>query len=118
MIVMVVTGLLAAIAILLLHQKHPRRERGRLLKEDSLHDALRDRFWHNSDKQRPPVLRHPRPVRLPQIHAHRPHDQAPDTWMTAQDSTLMTWTRPESGINDVHSGSQQTGSDGSSYSTR
>ena len=38
--------------------------------------------------------------------------------MTAQDSTLMTWTRPESGINDVHSGSQQTGSDGSSYSTR
>src|SRR6202789_330718 len=46
-----------------------------------------------------------------------PFTERTDTWMTAQDDTLQTLDQTESGINDVHSGSQLTGSDGTSYST-
>ena len=46
-----------------------------------------------------------------------PFTQRSDTWMPAQDDTLQNLDQTESGINDVHSGSQLTGSNGSSYST-
>jgi general secretion pathway protein G len=46
-----------------------------------------------------------------------PFTERTDTWMPAQDDTLQTLDQTESGINDVHSGSQLTGSDGTSYST-
>jgi general secretion pathway protein G len=37
--------------------------------------------------------------------------------MPAQEDTLSTLDQTESGIDDVHSGSQDTATDGTSYST-
>ena len=40
-----------------------------------------------------------------------------DTWQTVQEDTLMAIDQQEPGIDDVHSGSQATASDGSAYNT-
>ena len=39
-----------------------------------------------------------------------------DTWIPVQDDTLMSLDQTDSGIDDVHSGSQHTATDGTSYS--
>ena len=39
------------------------------------------------------------------------------TWVTATDDTLSNADQTEPGVNDVHSGSDQTGSDGQPYSS-
>ena len=46
-----------------------------------------------------------------------PFTHRTDTWLPVQDDGMMTTDQAESGINDVHSGSQQTAIDGTSYST-
>ncbi|MDT8067033.1 MAG: type II secretion system protein [Terriglobia bacterium] len=40
-----------------------------------------------------------------------------DTWQTVQEDTLMAVDQQEPGIDDVHSGSQATASDGTAYNT-
>ena len=40
-----------------------------------------------------------------------------DTWQTVQEDTLMAIDQQEPGIDDVHSGSDATASDGSAYNT-
>lgn len=40
-----------------------------------------------------------------------------DSWVTSTDDTLESVDQSEPGINDVHSGSQQVGSNGQMYST-
>ena len=40
-----------------------------------------------------------------------------DTWVTHQSDTLSTVDQTDSGIDDVHSGSQQLSTEGSSYNT-
>lgn len=40
-----------------------------------------------------------------------------DTWQTVQEDTLMAIDQQEPGIDDVHSGSQATASDGTAYNT-
>jgi general secretion pathway protein G len=40
-----------------------------------------------------------------------------DTWVTSQSDTLMSLDQTEAGIDDVHSGAQMTASDGTSYNT-
>ncbi len=40
-----------------------------------------------------------------------------DTWETVQEDSLMAIDQQEPGINDVHSGSQATASDGTAYNT-
>lgn len=40
-----------------------------------------------------------------------------DSWVTSTDDTLESIDQSEPGINDVHSGSQEVGSDGQMYST-
>jgi len=40
-----------------------------------------------------------------------------DTWVTQQSETLSTVDQTDSGIDDVHSGAQGTGIDGTAYST-
>jgi len=40
-----------------------------------------------------------------------------DTWITAQDSAMHDLDQTDPGIDNVHSGAQETASDGSSYST-
>ncbi len=40
-----------------------------------------------------------------------------DTWITGQSGSLTTIDETDPGIDDVHSGAQETSSDGTSYST-
>ncbi|MFP5229064.1 MAG: type II secretion system protein [Acidobacteriota bacterium] len=46
-----------------------------------------------------------------------PFTHSRDTWVTASDDTYQDLDQTEAGINDVHSGSQETGSDGQPYSS-
>jgi general secretion pathway protein G len=46
-----------------------------------------------------------------------PMTQSATTWVTATDDTLQNIDQTEPGVNDVHSGSDQTGSDGQPYSS-
>lgn len=46
-----------------------------------------------------------------------PMTHATDTWVTSTDDTLESIDQSEPGINDVHSGSQEASSNGSLYST-
>lgn len=46
-----------------------------------------------------------------------PMTQSRDTWVTATSDTYESVDESDPGINDVHSGSQDTGSDGQMYST-
>jgi len=40
-----------------------------------------------------------------------------ETWVTTTDDTLQSIDQSEPGVNDVHSGSQEVGSDGQPYSS-
>jgi len=46
-----------------------------------------------------------------------PFTHRSDTWMPVEADTLMSLDQTQSGIDDVHSGSQETGSDGQPYSS-
>jgi general secretion pathway protein G len=46
-----------------------------------------------------------------------PMTKARDTWVTDVSDSLHTLDQTDPGIDDVHSGSQETGSDGQPYST-
>lgn len=46
-----------------------------------------------------------------------PMTHSNDTWVTSTDDTLESTDQSEPGINDVHSGSEEVGSDGQMYST-
>ncbi|MGB9031444.1 MAG: type II secretion system protein [Acidobacteriaceae bacterium] len=46
-----------------------------------------------------------------------PFTHSRDTWVTASDDTYADLDQTEPGINDVHSGSEEQGSDGQPYST-
>jgi general secretion pathway protein G len=46
-----------------------------------------------------------------------PMTHSSTTWVTATDDTLSNVDQTEPGVNDVHSGSDQTGSDGQPYSS-
>ena len=116
MIVMVVISLLAAIAIPA-YTSNIRNAREAVLKED-LHVMRQAIDSYTVDKQKAPqslddLVQGGYLKTIPTD----PFTHRNDTWMPAQDDTLQTLDQTESGINDVHSGSQLTGSDGTSYST-
>ena len=46
-----------------------------------------------------------------------PMTHSSETWVTTTDDTLQSIDQTEPGINDVHSGSQEVGTDGQAYST-
>ena len=46
-----------------------------------------------------------------------PMTHSSDTWVTSSDDTYADIDQTESGINDVHSGSDDTGTDGQPYSS-
>ena len=46
-----------------------------------------------------------------------PFTHRSDTWMPVQADTLQSLDQTESGIDDVHSGSQETAIDGTAYNT-
>ena len=116
MIVMIVIGLLAAIAIPA-YTTNIRAAKEAVLKED-LHVMRQAIDSYTVDKQKAPQslddLVQSGYIKVMPID---PFTKRSDTWMPVQEDTLMSLDQTESGIDDVHSGSQETALDGSSYST-
>lgn len=116
MIVMVVIGLLAAIAIPA-YTSNIKHAREAVLKED-LHVLRVAIDSYTVDKQKAPQslddLVQSGYIKVMPID---PFTKRSDTWMPVQEDTLMSLDQTESGIDDVHSGSQETALDGTSYST-
>ncbi len=116
MIVMVVIGLLAAIAIPA-YTSNIRNAKEAVLKED-LHVMRQAIDSYTVDKQKAPQslddLVQAGYLKTMPID---PFTHRSDTWMPVQEDTLMSLDQTESGIDDVHSGAQMTASDGTSYST-
>jgi general secretion pathway protein G len=116
MIVMVVIGLLAAIAIPS-YIRNVRAANEAVLKAD-LHAMRVAIDSYTVDKQKAPQslddLVQAGYLKTMPID---PITHRSDTWMPVQEDTLMSLDQTESGIDDVHSGAQQTALDGTSYST-
>jgi general secretion pathway protein G len=116
MIVMVVIGLLAAIAIPA-YTTNIRHAREAVLKED-LHVMRQAIDSYTVDKQKAPQslddLIQSGYLKVMPID---PFTHRSDTWMPVQEDTLMSLDQTEAGIDDVHSGSQETAIDGTSYNT-
>jgi general secretion pathway protein G len=116
MIVMVVIGLLAAIAIPS-YTNNIRNAKEAVLKED-LHTMRTAIDSYTVDKQKAPESLDDL-VQAGYLKAipPDPFTKRNDTWIPSQDDTLSTIDQTQSGIDDVHSGAQLTASDGSSYNT-
>ena len=116
MIVMVVIGLLAAIAIPA-YTTNIRHAREAVLKED-LHVLRQAIDSYTVDKQKAPQalddLVQSGYIKVMPID---PFTHRSDTWMPVEADTLMSLDQTQSGIDDVHSGSQETAIDGTSYNT-
>jgi general secretion pathway protein G len=116
MIVMVVIGLLAAIAIpaYTTNIKHAREA---VLKSD-LHVMRQAIDSYTVDKQKAPQslddLVQSGYLKFMPVD---PFTHRSDTWMPVQSDTLSTLDQTDSGIDDVHSGSQETAIDGTSYNS-
>ncbi len=116
MIVMIIIGLLAAIAIPMYVQS-VRHAKEAVLRED-LH-ALRSAIdSYTVDKQKAPQTLEDL-VEAGYIKAmpKDPFTNRTDTWVPAQDDTFQSLDQTEAGINDVHSGAQEQAADGSSYAS-
>jgi general secretion pathway protein G len=116
MIVMVIIGILAAIAIPG-YTNIIRGGREAVLKAD-LHTLRAAIDAYTVDKQKAPQSLDDL-VTAGYIKSMPvdPFTRRTDTWIPVQEDTLMSLDQTESGIDDVHSGAQQTASDGTSYST-
>ena len=116
MIVMVVIGLLAAIAIPS-YTNNIRNAKEAVLKED-LHTMRTAIDSYTVDKQKAPeTLDDLVQAGYLKTMPVDPFTKRSDTWVPVQDDTLSTVDQTQSGIDDVHSGAQLTASDGTSYST-
>ncbi len=116
MIVMVVIGLLAAIAIPA-YTTNIRHAREAVLKSD-LHTMRTAIDSYTVDKQKAPqslddLVQSGYLKSMPVD----PFTHRSDTWMPVQADTLMSLDQTEAGIDDVHSGSQETAIDGTSYNS-
>jgi general secretion pathway protein G len=116
MIVMVVIGVLAAIAIPS-YTNNIRNAKEAVLRED-LHTMRTAIDSYTVDKQKAPdslddLVQSGYLKTMPVD----PFTRRSDTWMPAQGESMSTIDQTQSGIDDVHSGSQLTGSDGTAYST-
>ena len=116
MIVMVVIGLLAAIAIPA-YTSNIRNAKEAVLKED-LHTMRQAIDSYTVDKAKAPQslddLVQSGYIKTMPVD---PFTRRSDTWLPVQEDTLMSLDQTESGIDDVHSGSQLTAADGTSYGT-
>ena len=116
MIVMVVIGLLAAIAIPS-YTRNIRAANEAVLKAD-LYEMRRAIDSYTVDKQKAPqTLDDLVQSGYLKTMPVDPMTKRSDTWMPVQEDTLMSLDQTESGIDDVHSGAQLTAADGTSYST-
>jgi general secretion pathway protein G len=116
MIVMVVIGLLAAIAIPS-YTNNIRNAREAVLKED-LHTMRTAIDAYTVDKQKAPQsLDDLVQAGYLKTMPVDPFTHSSDTWIPAEGSDLSTTDQTESGIDDVHSGAPGAAADGTSYST-
>ncbi|HTD95865.1 MAG TPA: prepilin-type N-terminal cleavage/methylation domain-containing protein [Edaphobacter sp.] len=116
MIVMVVIGLLAAIAIPS-YTANIRRAKEAVLKED-LHTMRTAIDSYTVDKQKAPQqLDDLVQAGYLKTMPKDPFTDRTDTWMPVQADSLSSIDQTEPGIDDVHSGAQMTASDGSSYNS-
>ena len=116
MIVMLIIGVLGAAAIPSLVQSI-KNAREAALKED-LH-VMRDAIdSYTMDKNKAPqslddLVQNGYLKTIPTD----PMTHTNDTWVTSSDDTYSDIDQTEAGINDVHSGSDATGTDGQAYSS-
>ena len=116
MIVMVVIGILAAIAIPT-YTAAVKHSKEAVLRED-LHVMRAAIDSYTVDKSKAPQsLDDLVQSGYLKIMPVDPFTLRSDTWIPAQEDTLMSIDQTEPGIDDVHSGAQETASDGTSYST-
>ncbi len=116
LIVMTIIGLLAAIAVPA-YVSNVRSAKEAVLRED-LHTIRTAIDSYTVDKQKGPQslddlvqAGYMRSMPMDPI-THRT-----DTWVTVQDTNVNSVDQTDPGIGDVHSGAQQTSSDGTSYNT-
>ena len=116
MIVMVIIGILAAVAIPA-YVSNVRGAREAVLRED-LHAMRTAIDSYTVDKQKAPQsLDDLVQGGYLKVMPKDPMTQRNDTWVPVQDDQLTSIDQTEPGIGDVHSGAQQTASDGTSYNT-
>ena len=116
MIVMTIISLLAAIAIPS-YTNNIRRAKEAVLRED-LHTMRTAIDSYTVDKQKAPqVLDDLVQGGYLKTMPKDPITDRTDTWLPVQEDSLMSLDQTQPGIDDVHSGAQQTASDGTSYST-
>ena len=115
-IVMSIIGILATLAIpsFIVAIKHAREA---VLKEDlqTMRSAIDS---YTMDKQKAPqslddLIQDGYLKSVPED----PMTHSKDTWVTDSSDAMYSLDQTEPGINDVHSGSEATGSDGQSYSS-
>jgi general secretion pathway protein G len=116
MIVMVIIGILAAIAVPAFNA-NVQRAREAVLREDlqTMRTAIDS---YTADKEKAPqslddLVQGGYLKRIP----IDPITHRSDTWITASSDTLTDINETQGGISDVHSGAQQIGSDGTTYDT-
>ncbi len=116
MIVMAIIGILATLAIpsFVSAIKHAREA---VLKED-LHVLRAAIDSYTMDKQKAPQsLDDLVTDGYLKVIPEDPMTHSKDTWVTDTSDAMYSLDETEPGVNDVHSGSQDTGSDGQPYST-
>jgi general secretion pathway protein G len=115
MVVMLIIGVLAAIAIPS-YVASIKAAKEAVLKED-LHVMRNAIDSYTMDKQKAPQSLDD----LVQFGYLRevpkdPMTHSSETWVTSTDDTLQSIDQTDPGVNDVHSGSQEVGTDGQMYS--
>ncbi len=116
MIVMLIIAILAAVAIPA-YLSSIKAAKEAVLKED-LHVMRGAIDAYTADKEKAPqslddLVQSGYLKKLPTD----PMTHEDSTWVTSTDDTLENIDQTEPGVNDVHSGSQETGSDGQPYSS-
>ena len=116
MIVMAIIGILATLAIpsYVTAIKHAREA---VLKED-LHVIRAAIDSYTMDKQKAPQsLDDLVTDGYLKVVPEDPRTHSTDSWVTATSDSMYSIDETEPGVDDVHSGSEETGSDGQPYST-
>ncbi|MBB5059857.1 general secretion pathway protein G [Granulicella aggregans] len=116
MIVMIIIGVLAAIAVPS-YLASVRKAKEAVLKED-LHTMRSAIDSYTVDKAKAPQSLNDL-VESGYLKAipKDPLTSRTDTWIADQSDTLTSVDETQSGISDVHSGAQETSSEGTAYST-
>jgi general secretion pathway protein G len=116
MVVMLIIAILAAIAIPA-YVASIRAAREAVLKEDLhvMRDAI-DSYTNDKDKA-PQALDDLVSAGYLKSIPVDPVTHSSDTWVPTMDDTLQSVDQTDPGMTDVHSGSEQAGSDGQPYNT-